>query len=344
MPPLLEVKNLRISFQTFAGEVQAVRNVSFHVDEGEALAIVGESGCGKSVTAQAIMRLNPHPPGKVLGGEIIYQGDDILKKSKREMERIRGNEIGMIFQDPMTSLNPTMRVGKQIMEVLRRHRNSSRTEAQQQALELLDMVKIPQAKKRFLQHPFELSGGMRQRVMIAIALACRPRLLIADEPTTALDVTIQAEILDLMKELKDEMQMSIILITHDLGVVASMCDRVMVMYAGEVAETCSVDDTFYSTQHPYTQALLHAVPCLNRDKNQALHSIIGTPPGLLNPPKGCAFAPRCDFAMELCADNKPAFYKVSNEHYARCWLHHEHAKERKQEFLDRSLERRGAHG
>lgn len=277
MEPILQVKDLHVSFFVKGGEVQAVRGMNFEVGIGETVAIVGESGSGKSVTAQSIMRLIPTPPSKVKQGEIIFQGQNLLNKSMKQMESIRGKDIGMIFQDPMTSLNPTIKVGKQITEVLIKHQNMSAAEAKKHGIEMLKLVGIKNAEARFNQYPHEFSGGMRQRVMIAIALACRPALLIADEPTTALDVTIQAQIMDVMKEMQQKLGTSIILITHDLGVVAGMCDRVIVMYAGEVVETGTRWEIFKNPQHPYTRGLLRSMPRLDQKKGEPLIPIIGTP-------------------------------------------------------------------
>ncbi len=322
MERLLELKNLEVSFDTYAGEVQAVRGVSFHLDKGEALAIVGESGCGKSVTAQSIMRLIPSPPSRVKNGSISFNGKEILKLSERQMQAIRGSEIGMIFQDPMTSLNPTMTIGKQIMESLIKHRHLSKQQAYQEALRMLNLVNIPNAEKRLKQYPHEFSGGMRQRAMIAIALACNPKLLIADEPTTALDVTIQAQIIDLMKELQRELNTAIILITHDLGVVADMAQRIIVMYAGKIVESGTLDDIFYNPRHPYTWGLLKSVPRLDAKQKEELMPIDGTPPDLFAPPKGCGFAARCEYCMSICKDSQPDFVQVENGHHAACWLTH----------------------
>ncbi|MCC5832602.1 MAG: ABC transporter ATP-binding protein [Chlamydiales bacterium] len=320
MKDLLSVENLFVSFRTYLGKVKAVRNVSFSLGYGETLAIVGESGCGKSVTAQAIMGLIPTPPGKIDEGKISFEGSDLLAKSRREMEAVRGKEIGMIFQDPMTSLNPTMRVGKQIMEGLIKHRGLSKTEARIQAIEMLSLVGISDPEKRIDQYPHEFSGGMRQRAIIAIALACRPKLLIADEPTTALDVTIQAQILELMKSVQKKTETSIILITHDLGIVAGMCDRVLVMYGGEIIETGTVDQIYRNPSHPYTQGLLRSVPRLDMDKEKELVPIYGTPPNLLNPPSGCSFCPRCDFAMRICQRTPPPKDRIEEKHEVACWL------------------------
>ncbi|GAA4709541.1 ABC transporter ATP-binding protein [Brevibacillus fulvus] len=328
MDRILDVKDLQVSFHTYAGEVKAVRGVNFHVNRGEAVAIVGESGSGKSVTAQSIMKLIPMPPGEFKSGQILFNGEDIIRKSKKEMEAIRGKEIGMIFQDPMTSLNPTLTIGTQIMEGLIKHQKMSKSAARERAIELLKMVGIPQPERRVLQYPHEFSGGMRQRAMIAIALACSPKLLIADEPTTALDVTIQAQILDLMKDLQKKMDTSIILITHDLGVVAEMCDRVIVMYAGKVVESGTVDEIFYNPQHPYTKGLLRSVPRLDLNKDEPLTPIFGTPPDLLRPPVGCGFTARCESAMRVCQQYDPELQQVGESHQAACWLHHQLAKER----------------
>jgi oligopeptide transport system ATP-binding protein len=326
MENILEVKDLHISFHTYAGEVQAVRGINFEVRKGETVGIVGESGCGKSVTAQSIMQLIPKPPVDYKQGQIVFNGQDLLKKKEKEMEKIRGNDIGMIFQDPMTSLNPTMKVGQQIAESLIKHQKLSRSEAHKRAVDALKLVGIPQPDKRANQYPHEFSGGMRQRAMIAVALACRPKLLIADEPTTALDVTIQAQILDLMRELQEKTGTSIILITHDLGVVAEMCDRVIVMYAGEVVESGTVDDIFYRPEHPYTKGLLQSVPRLDMNKNEPLKPIIGTPPDLVSPPVGCPFYARCDYAMHVCKDHKPQLENMGGQQFAACWLHHPMAK------------------
>lgn len=327
MEKLLEVKDLHVSFHTYGGDVQAVRGVSFDLYKGETLAIVGESGSGKSVTAQALMKLIPMPPGKFTGGQILLEGKEIISQTEKQMENIRGKEISMIFQDPMTSLNPTMRVGKQIMEVLLKHQKISKTTAKERAIELLNVVGIPMPEKRVKQYPHEFSGGMRQRAMIAIALAAEPKLLIADEPTTALDVTIQAQILDLMKELQNKMDTSIIFITHDLGVVANVADRVAVMYAGQIIETGTVDEIFYDPRHPYTWGLLASMPSLDNDDEAELAAIPGTPPDLTNPPKGDAFAARNKFALAIDFEQEPPMYQISETHFARTWLLHPDAQE-----------------
>lgn len=327
MDPILQIKDLHVSFFVKGGEVQAVRGMNFEVGQGETVAIVGESGSGKSVTAQSIMRLIPTPPSKVKKGEIIFQGQNLLNKSMKQMESIRGKDIGMIFQDPMTSLNPTIKVGKQITEVLIKHQNMSAAEAKKQGIEMLEIVGIKNAEARFNQYPHEFSGGMRQRVMIAIALACRPALLIADEPTTALDVTIQAQIMDVMKEMQQKLGTSIILITHDLGVVAGMCDRVIVMYAGEVVETGTRWEIFKNPQHPYTKGLLRSMPRLDQKKGEPLIPIIGTPPDLIKPPVGCPFTARCSEAMHVCEQTEPGATEFSDTHMARCWNLHSMAKE-----------------
>ena len=325
MSKLLEVKDLEVSFDTYAGEVKAVRGVSFDLDSGEAIAIVGESGCGKSVTAQSIMRLIPAPPSRVKNGSIIFNDKEILKLSEREMQAIRGSEIGMIFQDPMTSLNPTMTIGRQIVEGLMKHQSMSKEAANQEALKMLKLVNIPNAEKRMKQYPHEFSGGMRQRGMIAIALACNPKLLIADEPTTALDVTIQAQIIDLMKDLQKELNTAIILITHDLGVVADMAQRIVVMYAGKIVESGSLDDIFYNPRHPYTWGLLKSVPRLDAKQKEELLPIDGTPPDLFAPPPGCGFAARCEYCMNICKEKEPEFTEVREGHHAACWLMHPEA-------------------
>lgn len=321
MKNILEIKDLKVSFHTYAGEVQAVRGVTFNLKKGEVLAIVGESGCGKSVTSQTIMRLIPSPPSIIKQGSILFDERlDLLHLTPKEMESIRGSEIGMIFQDPMTSLNPTMPIGKQITEGLVKHQRLSKDEAQKKAIELLSLVGIPRPENRIKQYPHEFSGGMRQRVMIAISLACRPKLLIADEPTTALDVTIQAQIIDLLKDLQEKLGSSIIIITHNLGVVADIAQRVVVMYAGKIVEQGTVDDIFYRSRHPYTWGLLNSVLRLDDDEKSELVPIEGMPPDLLAPPPGCAFAPRCPHAMSICLREDPQNQIIQNEHTAACWL------------------------
>jgi oligopeptide/dipeptide ABC transporter ATP-binding protein len=324
---ILEVKDLHVEFATYGGSVQAVRGVSFDVNRGETLAIVGESGCGKSVTVQAIMGLIPIPPGKITGGSAKLNGKEILGLSPKETNKFRGVEIGMIFQDPMTSLNPTMTIGNQISETLMVHRGMSHRDASKQAIELLDKTKIAEASKRAKQYPFQFSGGMLQRAMIAQSLACNPAILLADEPTTALDVTIQAQILELMSELQRTENMSIILITHDLAVVARMADRVAVMYAGQIVEAGSVDDIFYRSAHPYTLGLKQAMPSNKGNRDKQLTPILGSPPDLFHPPAGCAYFARCPYAMAVCEHNSPAetTQPDDSEHHARCWLQHDGA-------------------
>ena len=318
---IIEVKNLHVSFDTYAGEVQAIRDLSFTVHRGETLAIVGESGSGKSVTVQTIMKLIPMPPGRIKSGEIIFEGTDLVKASPKKMRELRGGNIGMIFQDPMTSLNPTMKIGKQIMEGILQHKKVNKTEAKKLALDMLEKVGIPKPKERFNQYPHEFSGGMRQRVVIAIALAAEPDLLICDEPTTALDVTVQAQILNLINELKKEMNIGVILITHDLGVVAETADRVVVMYAGEKLEEANVVDLFYDPKHPYTWGLLESLPRLDMDSNERLKAIPGTPPDLLNPPKGDPFAPRSEYAMVIDYEKEPPLIDLGNDHFVKSWLY-----------------------
>jgi oligopeptide transport system ATP-binding protein len=321
MENILEVKDLNISFHTFAGEVQAIRGVNFELKKGETLAIVGESGSGKSVTTKAIMRLLPPGNSEIKNGQILFDGKDLTKLTDRQMQKIRGKDISMIFQDPMTSLNPTMQVGKQIMEPLVKHQNMSKSAAKERALQLLKLVGIPKPELRINQYPHQFSGGMRQRVVIAIALACNPKVLIADEPTTALDVTIQAQILELMKDLQNKIDTSIIFITHDLGVVANVADRVAVMYGGKIVEIGTVDEVFYNPQHPYTWGLISSMPSLDA-KEEELYAIPGTPPNLLHPPKGDAFAPRNEYAMQIDLEEQPPMFKVSDTHFAATWLLH----------------------
>ncbi len=323
---MLEVNDLRVSFHSYAGEVQAVRGVSLTLPDEGTLAIVGESGCGKSVTAQSILRLHDTEYTEYKSGSVLLNGRDLMQLSEQEMQEVRGNEIGMVFQDPMTALNPTMTVGNQITEVLLRHERSrdgrrlSRREAKERAVELLRMVKLPNPEQRVDQFPHEFSGGQRQRVVAAIAMACSPQVLIADEPTTALDVTVQAQILDLMKEMQRENHTSIIIITHDLGVVANIAKTVAVMYGGVVVEDGTVGDIFYRPRHPYTWGLLDATDKARRDKSKPLKSIEGTPPDLVEPPAGCPFADRCEYAMRICKDHMPQETKVSEGHCCRCWL------------------------
>lgn len=320
--PILKVKDLKVNFKTYAGKVQAVRNVSFDIKQGETLAIVGESGSGKSVTSQAIMQLLPVPPAIYEGGEIMFGDTDLLTLSDKQMEKVRGNDISMIFQDPMTSLNPTMKIGKQITEVMLKHQKISKGDANRRAIELLELVGIKDPERGVKQYPHEFSGGMRQRVVIAIALAANPKLLIADEPTTALDVTIQAQILEVMKRVQKEFDTSIIFITHDLGVVANVADRVAVMYAGEIVEIGTVDDIFYNPQHPYTWGLLGSMPDLTSSRSEKLRTIPGTPPDLTNPPKGDAFAARNPQAMRIDYEKNPPMFKVSDTHMAKTWRLH----------------------
>lgn len=322
---ILEVKDLNVSFDTYAGEVRAVRGVTFDLYKAEAIAVVGESGCGKSVTAKSIMKLIPSPPGRLKSGNIIFNGKDITDYKRKQMEAIRGSEISMIFQDPMTSLSPTMPVGKQIAEGLMQHQKMSKRQAGEKAVEMLRLVEIPNPESRVNQYPHEFSGGMRQRAMIAIALACNPKLLIADEPTTALDVTIQAQILDLMKALKRKRDTSIILITHDLGVAANIAERVIVMYAGKVVESGTAEDIFYNPRHPYTWGLLKSIPRLDSGHKEELIPITGTPPDLLSPPKGCGFAPRCKYSMKVCYRMQPEMTECKKGHSAACWLLHPHS-------------------
>ncbi|TXC90753.1 ABC transporter ATP-binding protein [Metabacillus litoralis] len=321
MEKILEVKDLHISFHTFGGEVQAIRGVNFDLYKGETLAIVGESGSGKSVTTKSIMRLLPESNSEIKAGEILFDDKNLAQLNNKAMQKIRGKDISMIFQDPMTSLNPTMKIGKQIMEPIVKHQNLSKSAAKDRAIDLLRLVGIPQPEARFNQYPHQFSGGMRQRVVIAIALACNPKVLIADEPTTALDVTIQAQILELMKDLQKKIDTSIIFITHDLGVVANVADRVAVMYGGKIVEIGTVDEVFYNPQHPYTWGLISSMPNLESDDIE-LYAIPGTPPDLLNPPAGDAFAARNEFAMKIDHEKQPPMYKVSDTHYAATWLLH----------------------
>ncbi len=314
---ILSIENLRIHFETFAGEVQAIRGVNLKLEKGETLALVGESGSGKSVTAKSVMKLLSNN-AVVKEGAIIFKGENILEKSERDMQSIRGKKIAMIFQDPMTSLDPTMKIGKQITEVIIKHEKASKEEADKRAEELLELVGIPNAKERMKQYPHQFSGGQRQRIVIAIALACNPDVLIADEPTTALDVTIQAQILELLKELQQQFQMAIIFITHDLGVVANVADRVAVMYAGKVVEVGTADEVFYNPQHPYTWGLLRSMPTLHT--GDTLYAIPGSPPDLLDPPVGDAFALRSDVALEIDRVKEPPMFEVSPTHFAATWL------------------------
>lgn len=316
---LLGVNELEVSFFTHAGEVKAVRKVSYDLKYGEAMGIVGESGSGKSVSSYALMGIIPEP-GKVIGGSINFEDKEIIGLPEAEMQKLRGKDVGMVFQDPMTSLNPVFTVGSQIDESLRKHTNLNKKQRQKRIIELFELVGINQPEKRLKQYPHEFSGGMRQRVMIAMALACNPKLLIADEPTTALDVTIQAQIIELLKELKEKINMSIIFITHDLGVISEICDKVAVMYAGNIIERGSIDDIFYNPKHPYTLGLLKSIPKINADEHERLIPIEGNPVDLINPPKGCAFAPRCDSCMNICMEQEPPVYSIENQHEASCWL------------------------
>lgn len=320
MEKLLEVKNLCVNFGTYGGEVKAVRGVTFDLHKGETLAIVGESGSGKSVACKTIMRILSSN-GYIKDGQILFDGKDLTKVSEKDMEKVRGKDIAMIFQDPMTSLNPTMTIGKQIMEPIIKHQGFSKEDARKRAIELIELVGISDAEKRFKQYPHQFSGGMRQRIVIAISLACNPKVLIADEPTTALDVTIQAQILELIKDLQEKTGVAVIFITHDLGVVANMADRVAVMYAGKIIEYGTSDDIFYDPKHPYTWGLLGSMPTLDIRDND-LYNIPGTPPDLMDPPKGDAFALRSAYAMKIDHLAEPPMFKVSDTHYAATWLLH----------------------
>lgn len=316
---LLDIKNIRLSFFTPAGEVKALNDISFSMDEGEVLGIVGESGSGKSVTASAIMGLTQHP-GRLIEGEILFNGHRIDQMTEKDLCKIRGNEVSMIFQDPMTCLNPVYTIGNQICEVLRLHKKMTRNEAKAKSLDLLKLVGINEPERRIRQYPHEFSGGMRQRIMIAIALACEPKLLIADEPTTALDVTIQAQILELMVELKEKIGMSIIMITHDLGIVSSICSKIAVMYAGKIVEYGTIDEIFYETGHEYTKGLLKSIPKLTETEHEKLIPIEGSPVDMLNPPEGCPFCSRCEKCMKICLKQMPELTHLSDTHYSACWL------------------------
>lgn len=330
---LVDIQHERLSFFTPAGEVKALNDVSIHLNDGEVLGIVGESGSGKSVTAYSLMGLTAYP-GKLVGGTIDFNGHRINDLSEKEFRKIRGNEVSIIFQDPMTSLNPVYTIGNQIMEVILLHTDKNKEQARARAKELLELVGINEPEKRLKQYPHELSGGMRQRVMIAMALACNPKILIADEPTTALDVTIQAQIMDLMRELKEKMNTAIILVTHDLGVVANFADRIQVMYAGQVVERGTAREIFYDSKHPYTWALLSSVPKLAKESKQELYALKGTPPDLILPLNCCPFASRCEYCMPICKERNPFETTITDTHKVSCWLQHPNAPKVKS-FYDR---------
>ena len=316
--PLLDIANLQTHFFVRGQVAKAVDNVSLTIESGKTLGLVGESGCGKSVTAHSIIQLIPDPPGKIVGGQIIFSGNDLLAYSEKQMRKIRGNQISMIFQEPMTSLNPVFSVGEQVAEVIRLHKKLSAKETRARVIDMFQRVGIPAADQRLDEYPHQMSGGMRQRVMIAMALACNPKMMIADEPTTALDVTIQAQILDLMNKLKADTGASILFITHDLGVIAKFCDYVLVMYAGKIVERADVKTLFKGNRHPYTRGLINSLPHLGK-KQQRLASIKGQPPDLLNLPKGCPFEPRCDYSVERCSCDYPPIEPVDKEHFISCW-------------------------
>ncbi len=320
MGRLLEIQELRTNFYTQDGVVKAVNGVSYTLDEGETLGLVGESGCGKSVSALSIMRLIPQPPGKIVGGKVTFQGRDLLKVSEDEMRHVRGKEIAMIFQDPMTSLNPVLTIKRQLTEGVELHLGMDGNAAGKRAVELLDLVGIPSAKSRVNDYPHQFSGGMRQRVMIAMALSCNPKLLIADEPTTALDVTIQAQILDLIKKLRKEFGTAVIMITHDLGVVAGLTDKINVMYAGYVVESAPTDELFKNPRHPYTLGLLRSIPKINEERRERLIPIEGLPPDLIEAPSGCPFAPRCSYVVDKCRQENPKLEPVARGHQIACWV------------------------
>ena len=344
MENLVEIENLNVSFTTYGGSVHAVRGVSLAVKPGECLAVVGESGCGKSVTAQTLLRLIPSPPAETTGS-VRFEGADLLALPERKMKEIRGDKIGMIFQDPMTSLNPTMQMGRQITEGLLEHNpRMTKAEARERAIEVLTQVGIPEPARQLKRYAYEFSGGMRQRAVIAMAIICRPRLLIADEPTTALDVTTQAQILDLIRQLKDETGMAVMLITHDMGVVSNMAERIAVFYAGQVVEEGPAAAVFGRPSHPYTIALLRSRPRLDLNRSQSLLSIPGTPPDLFAPPAGCGFAARCGLSMEICRRHQPPQFPIQDGHKAACWLHHETARARYGEASRERLEQEVCHG
>ncbi len=319
MAPLLQVRNLRTSFFTDDGEVKAVDGVTFDVEEGETLGLVGESGCGKSVSALSLLRLIPSPPGRIISGEVIFEGEDLLKVSEAEIRHVRGNKIAMIFQEPMTSLNPVLTIGRQLTEGLELHLDMDSSSATTRAVQLLDMVGIPEAETRIRDYPHQFSGGMRQRVMIAMALSCNPKLLLADEPTTALDVTIQAQVLEILARLSRELGTSIIIITHNLGVVARYADRVNVMYAGRIVETATAKRLYANPRHPYTLGLLTSVPRLDQERKQKLQVIEGVPPDLINLGEGCAFYDRCTFRVDRCKEEAPPLMPVEDKHLSACW-------------------------
>jgi oligopeptide transport system ATP-binding protein len=320
MGTLLQVRNLKTQFFTEEGIVRAVDGVSFDVEEGETLGLVGESGCGKSVSALSILRLIPNPPGKIVEGEILFEGEDLLKLDEEEIRHIRGNRIAMVFQEPMTSLNPVLTIGRQLTEALELHLKMDHTQASNRAAELLEMVGIPEAANRLNDYPHQYSGGMRQRVMIAMALSCNPKLLLADEPTTALDVTIQAQILEIMARLSRELGTAVVIITHNLGVVARYADRVNVMYAGKVVETATAKELYANPRHPYTIGLLKSVPRLDMGRKDRLVPIEGAPPDLVNPPKGCSFGPRCTFKIDKCETEEPPLMQAADKHMSACWV------------------------
>lgn len=321
---ILEINNLKTSFYTHVGEVQAVRGISFKLEKGDVMGIVGESGSGKSVTALSVMKLIDSP-GRIKDGQIIFDGKDITNYSENQMSDIRGNEIAMIFQDPMTSLNPVFKIKDQMVEVIERHQNLGKHKATERALEMLRLVGIPEPERRINSYPHEFSGGMRQRAMIATALSCNPKLLIADEPTTALDVTIQAQILDIMRDISVKTGTTIILITHDLGVIAETCNDLIVMYGGMPMEMGSVEEIFANPQHPYTQGLLKSVPRMDREQKERLKPIAGSPPDLLKPPSGCPFSTRCPHVMQICKDEPAPMFTIGEQHTSSCWLLHEDA-------------------
>ena len=327
MEKLVDLKDLKVSFFTPAGEVQAVREISWDLDKGEVIGIVGESGSGKSVSVYALIGLLT-PPGRVVSGSIEFDGKDMLSLPEKQMQEIRGSDIAMVFQDPTTCLNPVFTIGNQLIEAILVHDRISKKEARKKAIHMLELVEIPFPEKRMRQYPHEFSGGMKQRVMIAMALANNPKLVIADEPTTALDVTIQAQILDLLKNLRSKINMSVILITHDLGIISDVCDRVLVMYAGKVVEEASIFDIFEKPGHPYTKGLLRSIPRLHLDKKERLVPIEGTPVDLLCPPAGCSFSPRCEYCMRICIEQQPPMFELGEKHRSACWLLHEQIKDK----------------